>query len=354
MVAVGLIVAIRPFRGRPGDTPKPPHEGPWTLWTPPLALALAGLMAGLRPGLVGSGLIAPAVSSVRAEPSIVELALWHGINPVLLLSVLTVLAGVGAFRLRYRVRSLVERSRLWGGEVGPARGYQILLDGMVRGATVLVRVVQHGSLRGYVATVLVVVSILTVTQLWRSASAELLSISLRGLGVHEAMLLAAIAAGALFAAGTDSRLAAITGLGVVGYGVALVFGLHGAPDLALTQLLVETLTLVILVLVVFRLPPIRSRSSRRQRRLDALVSILAGGMLTVLMLAALAVQTHPPISDYFVQNSLVAKGRNVVNVILVDFRALDTLGEITVLVAGALGVGGLIALRSRRKEGDGV
>ncbi len=353
MVAVGLTVAVRPFRGSRGDTPKPPHEGAWTLWVPPLVLALAGLLAGLWPGLVGSGLIAPAVTAVRAEPTEVKLALWHGINPVLLLSVLTVLAGIVVFLLRHRARSLVEHSRLWRGELGPARGYQFLLEGMVRFSGVLARVVQHGSLRGYVATVLVMVSLLTAVQLWRSASPELLPVRPGELGVHEAALLAAIAAGAVFAAATNSRLAAMTGLGLVGYGVALVFGLHGAPDLALTQLLVETLTLVILVLVVFRLPPIRSRSTRRQRRVDAAVAAAAGGMLTLLMLAALAVQTHPPISDYFVQHSLQAKGRNVVNVILVDFRALDTLGEITVLAAAALGVGGLVALRPRRKEGAG-
>lgn len=352
MVAVGLIVAVRPFRGSPGETPRPPHEGPWTLWVPPLVLAGAGLVAGLLPGLLGTALIGPAVSAVRAEPSVVELALWHGINPVFLLSLVTVAAGVGMFLLRHRVRVLAQRSRLMKGEIGPARAYETLLRALVKGAERLVGTIQHGSLRGYVAVVLGVAALMVGWRLVIGWSAGQLRWSFNDLQLHEGALLVAMSAGALFAALSSSRLAALTGLGAVGFGVALVFGLNGAPDLALTQLLVETLTLVILVLVIFRLPPMVSRSSPREKRADAALAALAAGVLTVLLLAALQVQTHPPISDYFVENSLKAQGRNVVNVILVDFRALDTLGEITVLAAGALGVGGLIALRPRRKKGD--
>jgi multicomponent Na+:H+ antiporter subunit A len=154
---------------------------------------------------------------------------------------------------------------------------------------------------------------------------------------------------ALAAALSGSRLAAVAALGVVGYGVALLYVIFGAPDLAMTQLSIETLTVILLVLVLYHLPRFAAQSSRGARTRDTVVAVAVGGLMATLVWLAGAVQFQPPISPYFADKSVPeAHGRNVVNVILVDFRALDTLGEITVLALAGLGV---YALLKGRIEG---
>jgi multicomponent Na+:H+ antiporter subunit A len=128
--------------------------------------------------------------------------------------------------------------------------------------------------------------------------------------------------------------------------VALIFVLYGAPDLAMTQFLIETLTVILFVLVFYHLPrePETTRTPARLR--DAIVAISTGCLMTALVLVAAEAQLHPSISHYYSDNSVTAAhGRNVVNVILVDYRGLDTLGEITVLAVAAVGVYALMKLR---------
>ena len=153
---------------------------------------------------------------------------------------------------------------------------------------------------------------------------------------------------------TRSRFTAILALGIVGYGIALLFALFGAPDLAMTQFAVETLTLLVFVLVVHRLPSFSDYSSRKGRVRDALLASAGGVMMAAIVLLAASVQMDGSVTDFFAAASLAeANGRNVVNVILVDFRALDTLGEITVIGIAALGVFALLRLVVRKAPGNG-
>ncbi|HEU5087130.1 MAG TPA: hydrogen gas-evolving membrane-bound hydrogenase subunit E, partial [Roseiflexaceae bacterium] len=160
------------------------------------------------------------------------------------------------------------------------------------------------------------------------------------------MLLAAIYA--LFAPG---RLTAVASLGVVGYGVALIYILYGAPDLAMTQILVETLTVVLFVLAFYHLPPFTRFSSPTSRIRDAIVALCSGGLMTTLVLAATATPPQSRLAGFYAENSKsIAHGSNIVNVILVDFRGLDTLGEMTVLSIAAFGVYALLKLgRTQRR-----
>ena len=138
-------------------------------------------------------------------------------------------------------------------------------------------------------------------------------------------------------------------LGVSGYGVALTYLFFGAPDLAMTQFSVETLTAVIFTMVFYHFRRFRSLSPRWLRLRDLSVSILFGGCITVVLLFVGTTPTPAILGKYFADNSVVlAHGHNIVNVILVDFRALDTLGEITVLATAAIGVWAL--LRIGRKD----
>jgi multicomponent Na+:H+ antiporter subunit A len=130
---------------------------------------------------------------------------------------------------------------------------------------------------------------------------------------------------------------------VIGFSVAWLFHLFGAPDLAMTQVVVETLTVVLFVLAFYHLPPYSLLSTRRTRIRDAALAVSAGGLVTALLLLVTSFPAPERISEFYARNSVpLAHGANVVNVILVDFRALDTLGEITVLSTAALGVAALL------------
>ncbi|MFP2896798.1 hydrogen gas-evolving membrane-bound hydrogenase subunit E [Corallococcus sp. 4LFB] len=156
-------------------------------------------------------------------------------------------------------------------------------------------------------------------------------------------LLTVLAAGAVTRA--CSRLAAVTALGVVGFGVALLFLFFGAPDLALTQAIVEALTVVVFLLALLHLPRYTRLSSTAVRLRDVVLSAGVGGVMGMLALSAATPPPHPLVSTFFLEHSVLqAHGHNVVNVILTDFRALDTLGEITVLAVAALGVHALLKL----------
>ncbi len=345
LVAVAGTVGLAPFLRRRADLPKKPHEAPPAMLLGPAVLAAMSLLCGLFPETVANSLLSAAVSAVRAQPTVVELKLWHGINPVFALSVLTLAAGAGLFA----ARDVLRRAGALGdavGRFGPQRWYQGLLAGLNGLARAQTRLLQHGYLRLYLMTV-----ILTTVGLVGSAlllgGGEVRPMG--GLGdvrFHEWVIAALILLGALMAVTTSSRLAAAAALSVIGYGVALIYMLFSAPDLAMTQFAVETLTVILFVLVVYRLPRFAALSGRGARVRDALVALLAGGLMTALVLIATSVPREPHLAAFFAQYSWpLAKGRNVVNVILVDFRALDTLGEITVLGVAAIGVYALLRLR---------
>jgi len=140
-------------------------------------------------------------------------------------------------------------------------------------------------------------------------------------------------------------MVAVLSLGTVGYGVALMFLAFGAPDLAMTQFSVETLTVVIFVLVFRHYPRFGALSTRLIRVRDGLVASVFGLLVAALVLFVGTSGTESRLAGYFVENApSLGHGRNIVNVILVDFRAFDTLGEITVLVSAAIGVHALLRL----------
>jgi multicomponent Na+:H+ antiporter subunit A len=168
---------------------------------------------------------------------------------------------------------------------------------------------------------------------------------------HEGMLGGLIIAGALSAALARSTMAAVLSLGVVGYGVAVMYALLGAPDLAMTQFAVETLTVVIFVLVFSRLRGFGDLSTRFVKIRDAVVAAAAGAVVTTLVLFIGASGTTSRLAGYFVDAApRLAHGSNVVNVILVDFRGFDTLGETTVLVTVAVGVRALLFIGRERRR----
>ena len=350
-VAVAAIAGYGPFAGRPGEAAAHAHEAPPAMWLGPVVLGALGVVAGLLPALGAEALVSAAASAVAGVPVAAKVQPWYGIDQALVLSALTVVLGLGVYAGRVPARAIVRRLDA-GPRFGSERGYEALESGMKGFASWLTGRVQHGKLRLYILTVVATMAGLAWAVLLLTAGIPDLAPP-SDLRPYEAAVAAAIICGAAVAVRTDSRLSAVVALGVVGYGVALVYLLYGAPDLAMTQVLVETLTIILFVLVFYHLPRFATFSGRVARARDAAIALAGGALMTVFVLAVTA-DPHDPISAFFEEAAVPeGRGRNVVNVIIVDFRALDTLGEIAVLGLAAFGVVALLKLRPRTWNGDG-
>ena len=351
-IAVAAIIALRPFFGQRRQTPRVAHEAPASMLLGPAVLATLSLLFGLMPSLAGSGLLTAAASAVVGAPVEVKLSLWHGINLPLLMSLVSLALGYLLFKRWDRVRARLARldpliSR------GPESGYDAFMDGVVVVSEWQTRILQNGYMRNYILVMIVTLIALVGNSLLLRHSPQLAF----GLDVqfHEAVVVGTMVLGALFAAISRSRLGAVVSVGIMGFSIALTFILFSAPDLGITQLLVETLTVILLVLVLFRLPRFSSLSTPIERVRDVAVAGTLGGLVTLLVLTSWSIDQFVPISDYMIANSApLAHGRNIVNVILVDYRALDTLGEIFVLALAAIGVFAMLKLRAPEKPKKSV
>ena len=336
------------FARKPGLAPTEPADlvhrpGPLFL-AAPAVLAVTGLLAG-----PSSPVLEPLVASYAdglplIAPEAEELALWHGFQPALLLSALTVVGGVLLFLARAPVFRMQRRVAIGA---SADEGYWNTLQALDRLAVLVTGTTQRGSLPAYLGTILVVVLVLPGSVLlfrapwpeeWRAWDTPV-----------QALVGAVALIAAALAVRIRQRLSAVLVVGVTGYALAVLFALHGAPDLALTQFLVETLTLVVFVLVLRKLPKdIAERHRPRERAVRGVIAVAVGALMAAAGAVAMSVRTATPVSvDHPEAAYTVGGGQNVVNVTLVDIRAWDTLGEISLLVVAATGVASLVFLRRR-------
>ncbi|MBK9179824.1 MAG: DUF4040 domain-containing protein [Acidimicrobiales bacterium] len=316
---------------------------------PAAVLALLCLVLGVAPWLA-DGLVVDGARALDPESSATSLQAWYGVNPALWLSALALVGGLVLFA----ARRPVERLQAGVPHVGSAQGgYDAAVAGSLRGAGLLTGAVQHGSLPLYLAVALVTVVALP-------GAALLADTALPG-GIEagswlQVSLVVILAVGAVATALARRRFAAVLLVGVVGYAVAGLFVVQGAPDLALTQLLIETLSVVIFVLVLRHLPErFSDRPFRSSQVLRGLVAVGVGLFMTLFALVALGARSGPTVSEQIDRLALPeGGGKNIVNVILVDIRGVDTMGEITVLTVTALGVIGLVRAGRRRGQAPQV
>lgn len=354
LLAVPLRVGLQPFFGMGRTFAKQPHEGSLGMWLGPLILAVGGAVCGVMVTEIGEWVVFPTAGSimgmerVRALPA---LKLWHGLTPALALSALTLIGGIVLFTRRAAIVGALSRLSSFE-KFGPSAGYEIMLAGINRIADMQTRVIQSGHLRRYLLIILTTAVALIGFNL-HSDFSRLETVDFSDVQPQFVVVSVLILLGALSAVRSKTRLGAVASLGAVGYGVALIFAYFGAPDLAMTQFLIETLMVILFVLVLYHLPAFSIYSSRVARTFDAVVAIAFGGLMSWLTLSAATIDSHSRVSDFYAEHSVSdAHGRNVVNVILVDFRAIDTLGEITVLAVAAVGVYALLRMR-RKREGAG-
>jgi multicomponent Na+:H+ antiporter subunit A len=336
------------FATKQGQSDPTPAElvhrpGPLFL-TAPALLAVAGFLAG-----PGSPLLEPLVAGYAETlpllaPEAEKLSLWHGWQPALLLSAVTLLGGAALFAARGPVQRLQRRFAVGA---SADEGYWNVIQGLDRLSVLVTGTTQRGSLPAYLGTILVAVLAVPGTLLitrapwpdeWRAWDTPV-----------QALVGVAILIAAAMALRIRQRLSVVLVVGVTGYGAAVLFALQGAPDLALTQFLVETLTLVTFVLVLRKLPKdITERHRPRERVVRGVLAVAVGGLMAAVGAVALSVRTATPVSAGYPKEAYdFGGGKNIVNVTLVDIRAWDTLGEISLLVVAATGVASLVFLRRR-------
>ncbi|MDP4527505.1 putative monovalent cation/H+ antiporter subunit A [Alkalimonas delamerensis] len=345
VVLVAAVMALKPWFGPAVETPKKPKDPDFALLIGPAVLASLGLLFGLMPFLADKGLLAAAAAAVYGQPIELYLALWHGINLPLMLSLTSLALGLLLFKVWdgwRQATDFMQRAE----KIGPEVIYERLMLGMTQFADWQTKTLQNGYLRNYLITTLGTVIIIVGWALLRVNQLEL-NLSIQDIRVHEVAVILVLILAALTAVLVRSFLAAVAMLGALGFGVALLYVFFSAVDVGITQVLVETITVLLLVLVLYRLPEFRSLSSTANRLRDAVIAGMTGLLMTVLVLVITGARQLDGISDYFLENSgPLGYGRNVVNVILVDFRALDTLGELFVLALVAIGVYAMIHLRT--------
>jgi multicomponent Na+:H+ antiporter subunit A len=328
---------------RPAHVTPHPHEGKAWLWGPAAVLAVGGLALGVFPGTAEQWLVAPMASSIARQRLNLDLALWHGIGWPLILSVTASTLGL-AVLLGWR------RVLAWPPLAipGPDAAYNAGLALADRMAAACSARIQSGDLRRYVAVVIGALMAAALLPLL-AGGVRFSLLETRPLFAHEGTALLLITVAALAIVFLRNRVAAVILLGAVGYLVGILFIILHAPDLALTQILIETVSLALFLLVLHRLPPyVPEEAGRRRVVRDVFLSGGAALAVALTLLATLGRSARESIAHYFLAESLpAAGGRNVVNVILIDFRGYDTLGEISVLAIGLLGVYALITLGRR-------
>lgn len=357
LVATALMVGFRPFSGKLRETPKHPHEAPWSMLIGPLALALTGFFVGVVPFVFDQAVGSAMASAVLGYEVDLHLALWHGVSPdalaVMGLSALTLAIGILVYKRTKRRLSPVGAFCTRLAAYGPELWYEWGLKRLYTDTGKITRLIQTGNLRQYLVVILGAAVCAVIPPLLRclSGNAPALSLELR---FHEAVIAVVAMAGAVLTIRFTSRLTAVAAVGVTGASVALLFMLFSAPDLSITQIMVETLSLVLFVLLFVGLPKTSLSPQTGIKLGRAAIAILAGAMMTLLVLAADLVHLPPDVATYFAESSYpLAHGRNVVNVILVDFRAGDTIGEIAVVAAAAFGVLAMLRLKPKRDPDEG-
>ena len=346
MFVIGFAVALKPFLGPKVETPKHAHEAPVLLFLGPLVLSIVGLVAALFSTLTHAHVSSPMASAVAGEAETVTISLLPHIGVPLALSVLTVALGIVVFLMLDRARALVARLVEALGP-GPDRGFDHFIAGLVRLSWSVTRLIQNGRLEIYItATFLLLALVLLVPPI---LSGELPAMPAWPTDVrfHELTFFAIAVIGLFAVLVAKDRLTAIVSLGIQGFAVAVLFLLFGAPDLSFTQFMVETLSVVILALVMTRLR--LSPSDHRtlgEFLIDATIAIAAGLGFALMLLKSTQLPFNTSLTDFFnAYSKVIAHGANVVNVIIVDFRGTDTLGEIAVVMITGLAILALIRIR---------
>ncbi len=347
-----IMLFFRTFTGKQRETlPKQPHEAPIGMLISPLVLVLLVIIIAFIPDAFGHALLSPMVDAINGSVGETHIKFWHGFGPALYMSLAVLILGSALYLTREKWQHVY---KALPGKLSAAKAYDGLINGLINGSRKLTNVYMTGSLRHYMIYIFVFFIALVGITMSVTGGFQINFDDLAPIAIPEVMIAIVMAGAAIATIFMKNRIAAILVLGIVGYGLSLLFVFFRAPDLALTQLIVETVTVALFLLCFYHLPNFdKKKESKRTNAVNWVISISVGVLVTMVGIASHSTKLFEPISDYFLKNSYkLGGGDNVVNVILVDFRGLDTMLEILVLGLAALGIYTMIKLRPGKKEGN--
>lgn len=346
----GYLAGVTPFSGKLPAKLEKVHLPHYLMWAPPLLLGVLGLLFGVFPSIVDQALIQPVVLAMRSAATPEPLKIWHGFNTVLLLSGTTIVLGL-TFYLLKRPSQIRLQALSKFDFIAPQRILSLLVKRIEIFSFRYTRTLHNGYLRSYLLIIIIFLIGIIGYRLFTTVHIRLDFSKLSPIAFYEAIIVLIMIVAIIKTVFTTSRLVAIASMGVVGLCICLFFVFYGAPDLAMTQFIIDTLTVVLFVLVLFRLPPFLNFSNKRTTIRDGAVSLGFGTLIALIAIQAYNEPVNKEISRFYADNAYVlAKGKNVVNVILVDFRGADTMVEITVLTIAALGVYSMLKLNIKTSE----
>ncbi|MDX1651815.1 MAG: hydrogen gas-evolving membrane-bound hydrogenase subunit E [Brumimicrobium sp.] len=349
MVWGGFLVGMKPFTGKLPDHLSESEKLPVIMWATPLFLAICGIIAGLFPWLVDNAFSAHITENLTGNNS-GHLKLWHGFNLILLLSFLTISIGLVFFFL-WKPGTSKENFIQRFSAIAPKEIMLKLVGKFEELSLFLTRLFQNGYLRRYVMVLLVILTTVLGLHVFSNPMNLQDMNDLKSIDLNEIIICGIMLAAILFTIFINSRLAAVAGLGIVGYAMCFIFVFYGAPDLAMTQFTIDTLTVILFVLVLYRLPKYLRYSNPTNRIRDGIIATTFGTFIALIILEITAENPVKNVTEYYAENAYtLAKGKNIVNVILVDFRGFDTMIEIIVLSVAAIGVFALLKLYLKKHE----
>ncbi|WP_042168773.1 Na+/H+ antiporter subunit A [Paenibacillus gorillae] len=349
-----MIFIFKTFGGqyRPEKLTRKVHEAPWGMLISPAILAVLVILIFFFPNVLGKYILTPALSAIlptmTPSPYDLKISPWHGLNIELIMTIGVIVIGLLLFKSSKR---WIQAMRNYPQGLTLNHWYNKGLSGTERLSASLTNGYMTGSLRHYLIYtfaffVIVLVSSLLLLYGFQFDFSNDAAISIFDIGLVLGMV---IAAGTVLFAG--NRIVAIVALGALGYMVAMFFVIFRAPDLALTQMVVETVSTLLFLLCFYHLPKLKKGIERIPFKLtNLIISIAMGLTVTLLALSANGHKLFEPITSFFENSYKLAGAKNIVNAILVDFRGFDTMLEISVLAVAGLGVYILVHQRSKGRE----
>jgi len=350
LTSSGFLAGIRPFFGKLPQEFQKIKKPNFYLWFPPVLLSALTLLFGIVPSIIDQSILKSATISVLGTSTQMYLSLWHGFNLVLLLSIITIALGI----LLYFVikPSGKNESRLKGlDDFSPQTILTSIALGIRWFAFRYTRFFHNGYLRVYIMFIVIFFTGIVGYKLFADVPLRVNTEDLSAFRIYEFTVFVITIIAIYFITSTTSRLTSIAALGVIGYSICLIFVFYGAPDLAMTQFAIDTLTVVLFVLVLFKLPPFLKFTNKKIQFRDGVISVCFGILISLITLQALVSPADKSVSKFYADNAyILAKGKNVVNVILVDFRGFDTMIETIVLSIAAVGVYSILKYKTQDGE----
>jgi multicomponent Na+:H+ antiporter subunit A len=342
-----MILVFKTFTGKfqPEKLEKKPHEAPIGMLISPIILASLVIIIGFFPNLLSNTIIAPAVAAILPNFTVdVHISFWHGFTPELFMTFGVVVIGILLYKTFPKWSKVY---RVLPEKLSLNRLYNGILDVSQSTSRMITNSYLTGFSRIYLLYLFTFFIVILATTLFVKDAFTIDTSNVSSIHISEVVLALVVSIGAISILFAKSRLTSIILLGAVGYTVSIFFVIFRAPDLALTQLVIETISVALFLLCFYHLPKLKKREERmRFRMINVFISVGVGAIVTMIALSAHSNKLFDSISQYYVDNTYTeAAGKNMVNVILVDFRGFDTMFEITVLAIAALGIFGMIKLR---------